>query len=341
MSRNYQKHDVPSLSARLITIKTELATWWSSLAILQEKTDQHSHPAHHRSTMHLRLEFCLIRMFVGRPFMFGGQSARLDSNSPPSVFASQAPTAANGEMRIPSRQQLVEDCVQAAKEALEICSSLCYSGHGLARGSYIEYSSCRASLLVLIGYSVQNQSNQFQTVVHDGLVMIRNMSAAGESARSEIAFIEALERSLKSRDDGNTLAPGSTNSGYDSFKHWEWIWKNGGAAHPPREGLRPETAGTVAIEPKASASTWGPFATTSNHTPYDWRTSILSETDRDNFFAMPSSDVNLAFQPSNDWALFEGGNLRLGSNGSMFARQAMNQFPKNTEFDFTASGQVR
>ncbi|KFY19485.1 hypothetical protein V493_07940 [Pseudogymnoascus sp. VKM F-4281 (FW-2241)] len=321
----------------------ELATWWLNLDVMQEKTDQHSHQTHHRSTMHLRLEFCLIRMFVGRPFLFGPPSAR--SNSPQSASDGQTTTPANNEKPMSSRQQLVGDCIQAAKEALEICHLLHDSGYGLARGSYIEYSSCRASLLVLIAYCVQTQSDEFQTTVEDGLVMIRDMSAAGDSARSEVTFIETLERTLKTRDDANAVAPGCLSSGYDSFKRWESMLKSGGAAHQLREDLGPKTAETVAVEPDTSTSTWRSFAVPSNpvdHTTYDWPTNILSETDSDNFFAMPHSDVNLAFDSSIDLgALFEGGDIRLGSNGSTFTAQGVDQFMTNTEFDFSSSGHVR
>ena len=264
--------------------------------------------------MHLRLEFCLIRMFVGRPFLFGRQSARLTSDSPPNAIDSQTSTPANYEDRMPLRRQLVEDCVRAAKEALEICRSLRDGGRSLPRGSYIEYSSCRASLLVLIAYCVQNQPDQFQAVVQDGLVMIRDMSAAGDSARSEVAFIEALERTLKTREGGNASAFDSLGLGYDSFKHWESMWKSGRAVHQMTD-LGPKSAGAVVVEPEAAE--WGLFAPTLNpidQTTYDWPTSILSEANRDDFFAMPGSDVNLGFHSSNDLTLL-GGNLRLGSNG--------------------------
>lgn len=266
-------------------------------------------------------------MFVGRPFLFGRQSVRSNSNSPSSATDSQTPTPTNKEKRVSLRQKLVKDCVQAAKEALEICRSLRDDGHGLARGSYIEYSSCRASLLVLIAYSVQNHSDQFQTIVEDGLVIIRDMSAAGDSARSEVALIEALERSLKARDIGNAPASGS---GYYSFKTWESMWKSRKASH---------SAGVV--DPVASTPAWGPFAASSNsvdHSTPGWPTSILSQKDSDNFFAIPSSDVSLAFHAINDLALFEGGDLRLGSNRSMHTMPGVDEYMTNTEFGYNASG---
>jgi hypothetical protein len=69
--------------------------------------------------------------------------------------------------------------------------------------------------------------------------MIRDMIAAGDSARSEILLIEALERALiRLRSFGATFAggedisaAGSLSSGYDRFKHWESMWKSGAAAN--------------------------------------------------------------------------------------------------------------
>lgn len=291
--------------------------------------------------MHLRLEFCLVRMFVGRPFLFGHQSTRSNSNSPSSTSNSQTPTPSNNEKRISPRTILVEDCVHAAKEALEICRSLRDDGHGLARGSYIEYSSCRASLLVLIAYCVQNRSDQFQTIVQDGLVMIRDMSAAGESARSEVAFIEVLDRALKFRDNSNSSASVDLGSSYDSFKHWESMWKNGGATHSLRDDLRTKPTNSFAMKPEASTSSWQSSAVLIDpidHTTSEWPTSILSTNNSDNFFAMPSSNVNLAYSSNNDLAPFEERSLRLGTDGNMFTMQGVAESVTNMEFDFNVTG---
>lgn len=280
-------------------------------------------------------------MFVGRPFLFGHQSAQSNSNSPSSAIDSQTPTAVNNEKQVSLRQKLVEDCIQAAMEALEILRSLRDSGHGLARGSYIEYSACRASLLVLIADNVHNHSDQYQATIEDGLVIIRDMSAAGDSARSEVALIEALERNLKARDVGNASASGSLGSEYDLFKHWELTWKSGKATHKLKEDIWPRTAVELTVDPVASTPAWGPFLATSNpvdHNTQGWTTSILSQNDGDNFFAMPSSDVSLAFHAINDLALFDGGDLRLGSNRNMLTMQGADEYMTNTEYGCNASG---
>jgi hypothetical protein len=78
---------------------------------------------------------------------------------------------------------------------------------------------------VLIAYSIQTFSEQFRKPLWDGLAMIREMSAAGESARSEVSLIESLERALarlhtaaKHRQLGHIQ--GKPMSDYEAFKKW-------------------------------------------------------------------------------------------------------------------------
>jgi hypothetical protein len=190
-----------------------------------------------RSAMHVRLEYCLVRLFIGRPFLLHRNYSHSNSRfSPESQDMNGIPSTAGtttegGKKRISRRLELVNDCVQAALEALQICQSLRDGTPGLARASYIEYSSCRASLLVLIAYSIQDEICQFHDVLQRGLDMICEMSTAGDSARSEVSLIESLERALSrlqllntgtSGDNGVSGSPG----GYDSFKYWEFMWKS-------------------------------------------------------------------------------------------------------------------
>ncbi|KAH7147200.1 fungal-specific transcription factor [Dactylonectria estremocensis] len=204
--------------------KSGLTTWWQSLppdtidANAQPKTTQF------RSAMHLRLEYCLVRMFVGRPFLLKRETQ--DSTASPSV-PENSPGANEESARKPvsSREELISDCIQAATEALDICQQLRSSGIGLARASYAEYSACRASLLVLIAYSIRNFSEQFRKSLCEGLDMIREMSAAGESARSEVSLIESLERALArlhagARPHGASHGQGYLVSDYEAFRSW-------------------------------------------------------------------------------------------------------------------------
>lgn len=218
---------MPHIILRLVSKKDALTTWWDSLPpeILGNRAQSQ---AQLRATMHLRLEYCLVRMFVGRPFLL-----KNEPSSSPAASECRTPRSSGGHSS--HGRDLVEDCIQAAKTALEICQLLRDCGLGLARASYTEYSSCRASLLVLIAYSIENRSEEFRKQLRDGLDMIREMSAAGDSARSEVSFIEALERALDRLQSQAQRARASEMDvnvaespipDYNAFKHWGVMWKN-------------------------------------------------------------------------------------------------------------------
>jgi hypothetical protein len=213
--RTTPKQDLQLLLSRLADRKNDLRKWWSTLPLIIQKNDAQT-PVD-RSTAHLKLEHCLLRMFIGRPFL-------LSRGSPSNPTSPATPPASTAQKPTP-RQELVTCCITAATDAISICSSLrdSDSGPGLARASYIEYSSCRAALLVLIAYSIQDRSDHFRKALRVGLDMIREMAASGESARSEVELIEVLERALvrlRSFDEVGKVA-----SDYEEFKQWESMWK--------------------------------------------------------------------------------------------------------------------
>ncbi|KAJ5947458.1 hypothetical protein N7466_000473 [Penicillium verhagenii] len=228
--RSCQKQQIPKIMKNLSAHKLALKSWWKSLPeeVLVERSRS---TAHVRSIMHLRLEYCLVRMFIGRPFLLKRETSASMGTSPhseTSPFETHAASDSGLQKPPSSRKNLIEDCIEAATEALGICQDLKDNGAGLARASYIEYSSCRASLLVLIAYSIQNFSEQFRKLLYSGLGMIREMSAAGESARYEVALIETLERALarlhtgaqQSEQTEDMLEPETAVSDYELFKHW-------------------------------------------------------------------------------------------------------------------------
>lgn len=196
-----------------------LTNWWNSLP--KHVVDCDAQEAKQlRSAIHLRLEYCLVRMFVGRPFLLKKEKPASNTSSPahPDTISEFNSRAVDGVQKS-GRDDLIDTCVEAATEALEICQQLRDSGIGLARASYIEYSSCRASLLVLIAYSIQNTSEKFRKSLYAGLDIIRAMSDAGESARSEISLILSLERAL-ARLTGLQSPHPDINSDYEAFKNW-------------------------------------------------------------------------------------------------------------------------
>jgi hypothetical protein len=165
-------------------------------------------------------------MFVGRPFLLKKDTKDI-ATSPSVPESSPGTNERSASKLVTSREELISDCIKAATEALDICQKLRSSGMGLARASYSEYSACRASLLVLIAYSIRTLSDQFRKSLCEGLDMIREMSAMGESARSEIALIESLERALARLHAGTRPndASGSqdqtySDSAYEAFRSW-------------------------------------------------------------------------------------------------------------------------
>lgn len=211
--------------------KDELENWWATIPKeMLDGTSQSS--TKFRSTMHIRLEYCLIRMFLGRPFLLSRTESSADSACSDDGRERRSPTERIQKQRS-HRKSLIDCCITAAKEVLDICRTLRENEPGLARASYIEYSSCRAALLVLIAYSIQNQSNQSRQHLRDGLDMIREMSTSGDSARSEVRLIEMLERAvvrlhvfnpLQRRESDATLSgQAASASGYESLKQWEAI----------------------------------------------------------------------------------------------------------------------
>ncbi|KAL4999487.1 fungal-specific transcription factor domain-containing protein [Aspergillus recurvatus] len=242
--RTCSKHERSSILSRLVDRKRNLEAWWKTLPDeLQVQRDvpyRQTHP-NFRACIHLRLEFCLVSMFIGRPLLLN----RAPSRSTP-VFSepldgdNRAETAGAINSHAKHRQELVDSCIQAAKEALRLCGILHNHGPGLARASYVEYSSCRASLLAVIARSIQDQSSQLHGELRQGLGMIREMAAAGDSARSEVALLESLERALArlrcaNETDGagtGDVSGSKPGADYEGFKQWETLWKSSGSARP-------------------------------------------------------------------------------------------------------------
>jgi hypothetical protein len=181
-----------------------------------------------RSEIHARLECCLLHMFIGRPFILAHRHVRTSVHS---KDANAAPPEVRQRKASESHSQwdfLVQDCVAAAKCVISTCQIMQTGDMGLAKSSYAEYSSCRASLLVLIAYSICYRTNEFASTLQIGLQAIREMASAGDSARSEVSLLETLEAALHRLHVFNpipnqpvaTEANDSVEEGYESFLKW-------------------------------------------------------------------------------------------------------------------------
>lgn len=261
----------------MLELAGEMKKWWDSLLV----------GSTNRPSLHLRLEHCLIRMFVGRPFLFSRAgagitpSATSDSGTGLQQSTGTSATKASAENNTRSSRTsiLVNDCVQAALEVIEIGRSMRENGIGIAKSSYIEYSSCRASLLVLIAYCIQNQTDEYYHSLQQGLDIIREMSATGNSARYEVLLIETLEKAIKrlhffSGEVQTHEAVGlECTTGYNSFKQWSSMWKTNVApgsqsntSQQPLSNLdRQEAPSGAQWHTDEGQPEWAPQAITSNN----------------------------------------------------------------------------
>jgi hypothetical protein len=324
--------------------------WWSDLPA-ELLNDAAQKQPQFRSASHLRLEFCLIRMFVARPFLFRQESS--SNHSFPENGQTETPDASNNDRptischtRVSPRKELIGDCILAAKESLEVCRSLRDSGPGLARASYIEYSSCRASLLVLIAHSIQVKSDEYSLLLRDGLDMIRDMSAAGDSARSEVSLIESLERALtrlhffglrssvfNKPSSSSVLLP----SEYDQFKNWESSWKSSG-----KTVAAAQTSSLISPTPVRQPSQSEAQLEIVDHNSHNFSTGMPKYSGADALFLErgEAMDNSRSYYSPTDFAFMNGANMPTTSTQTnIHETQVLEEFLAIPDFTLD-SGQI-
>lgn len=253
--RTLPRSETSDCVKKLVQLQTELLKWWDDLGSSAFYKNEQPASQMFRPRMHLRLEYSLVRMFIGRVFILP-QDGPLDSgnrSTPSSDATSRSP-----------RSILVNDCVEAALSVIDACRLISQSV-GLARASYTEFSSCRAALLVITTQCLTESTDRYRQALRDGVVMLKDMSSGSQSWHSEASLIEAFERAIASI---NTRAPAaaaggeavsSTESDYEKFKKWEQTFQK--HPLPPPEStvapsmIAPEDAVSSIIMPSQA---WRP-----------------------------------------------------------------------------------
>jgi hypothetical protein len=209
-------------------MKKDLQGRWAPRQVNEPSPSPHNGQSHvaTRSSIHARLECCLLHMFIGRPFILAHRQiqATRQCRHTDGVQGVSLPISAT------SHDQwdfLIYDSISAANEVIDICHDMRTSGMGLAKSSYAEYSSCRASLLVLIAHSVCCRTNEHSSTLRKGLDAIREMASVGESAQSEVSLLETLEEALHHAHAFNgcerstiTIGNDSREAGYEGLLNW-------------------------------------------------------------------------------------------------------------------------
>jgi hypothetical protein len=162
------KNEVTESLGRLVRLQNELRSWWESLSEDVFCKEPNLHTSISRNSMHLKLEYCLVRMFVGRIFILPQEGGR--NSASPSTSITEPSGVASRKKRL--RLLLVTDCVEAALAVIETCRVL-RAGIGLARASYTEFSSCRAALLVITAQCLYNREDAYKKALRDGLSMLK------------------------------------------------------------------------------------------------------------------------------------------------------------------------
>ncbi|KAJ9212789.1 transcriptional regulator family: Fungal Specific TF [Paecilomyces variotii] len=207
---------------KLLTRRRQLMEWWATLPEETYCRDLNPLSGHFRSNVHLRLDYCLTRIFIGRPFLFSNMKG---INRVITTGSQQKTQTARSK----GRSTLVTDCVEAALEIIDLCRLL-RDETGLARASYTEFSSCRAALLVILAQSLTKRTDRLRNALETGMGLIKIMSMGVGSARSAVNVIEALERAIRRLDSWDQMQRQSNeaaDSGYERFKNWEMLWKTG------------------------------------------------------------------------------------------------------------------
>jgi hypothetical protein len=222
--RKYRKDQQQDCLERLLNLRKNLVDWWSTLP--EEITCRDLNPGGplFRSNVHLKLDYCLTRVFIGRPFLFSNIKGIYQTSSQGAPYKGASGLSKN-------RATLVTDCVEAALEIINLCRLL-RDETGLARASFTEFSSCRAALLVILAQGLTKRTERLGAALEQGISLIKIMSMGVGSARSAVSVIEALERAIRRLEAWSETQPdisngGTVESAYDRFKNWEMLWKAG------------------------------------------------------------------------------------------------------------------
>ncbi|KAH6662878.1 PrnA protein [Verticillium dahliae] len=254
--KTYDKQAIFTALARLVDIKDELQSWWRSLPSGPFCKDADRDPTApvSRAAIHLRLEYCHVRMYAGRLFITPRGPLAINA-SPGSSTATDAPgTAGSGSAAHrnsgPSRNAqrraaLVADCVDAALDIVDTCRLL-RGTIGLARASYTEFSALRVGLLVLLTQCLEhrgaNRTERLRAALGDGMAMLKDMSTWGASARFDASLIEAFEHAIarlgaeEDEADGRFPGHGRVADGGDGTDWGDDVKAPGPMMMPPGAG---------------------------------------------------------------------------------------------------------
>ncbi|KAI7488805.1 hypothetical protein KC351_g1747 [Hortaea werneckii] len=118
--------------------------------------------------------------------------------------------------------EIVSHAIDSAHQTIDICREA-DSTIGLARASYVEFSSCRAAILLLLAHRLNQETATEGEKVAVGIQLMRNMTWTNMSAKSETSVIVVIDEAIKRSNtdvDESEDAAAVTQSPYASFLQW-------------------------------------------------------------------------------------------------------------------------
>ncbi|KAK5807157.1 hypothetical protein VI817_001415 [Penicillium citrinum] len=203
---------------RLAAIRDKHTWWWSDLPTKVHCRDLNPSGPLFRANIHLEIYHITTIIYIGRPFIISPLSEAHNIASENNSSSEHHPSIT---------KELSDESLNAALRGIELCQIL-QDSVGLARVSYTEFSACRISLLALIAHSLNQPTAKISTALTQGMAIIRQICAGLESAKSEVAVIEALERARQRlysthNTEESPLEP--PTSVYDQFQEWAKLWR--------------------------------------------------------------------------------------------------------------------
>lgn len=195
----------------MMQVRQQYMEWWQGAKLPAPITDS-------RAVAHIHMSHHLNLIFLGRPFMFQSQGAG---------------TFTDGESPLRNMiAELVRDAVISAECIVNTASHL-HMGPGLARASYVEFSSCRAAILVLLAQCLDEPSVELRAKLTQGMKLIKHMAPANASTKSEASVMTAIEAAIKQLDSRAELLsnnePAASHENFSSFMEWASGLQNEGS----------------------------------------------------------------------------------------------------------------
>ncbi|CAK1362056.1 putative transcriptional regulatory protein [Cercospora beticola] len=241
---------------RLLHVKGQFLEWWNTAQIPDFES------ATTRAVLHLHLSKHMNLVFVGRPFLLN--KAKTNTKTP----------ERSGQAEVNQRwTELADDAVRSAEQIITIEQHM-HGTIGLAKASWTEFSSCRAAVLVLLAQCLHESSEHVLGVLENGMHLIRYMSTANASTRSEASLMASLETAIRHLHTrrGQSASQEVTET-LNNFKKWASHFQ--GETPEPTEGLfdplPTHMAAAVDMYDTFGDLDWNPFdASLFDDTPIDF-----------------------------------------------------------------------